>query len=88
MVNMPTYYNYNQEDVLHAIREHQNNCPYCMFRRYFEFYRNIPLEDRRRYLLIPDHEMQQMEIIYQDSYFRSTNEEILEAQNYEEFIDR
>lgn len=88
MVNIPPHYN-NEEDVLDAIRQHQNYCAYCMFRRYYEFYRNIPLEDRQRFLLIPEDEMQQIEILYQNTNFQNIGEEILETQNHEEeSIDR
>lgn len=85
MVNIPTYY--NEEDVLEAIRQHQNYCPYCMYRRYFVYYRNIALEDRQRFLLIQDNEIQEMEIIYQNANFNDRNYiniEILDTQNHNE----
>lgn len=76
---MPIHYindEKEEDELLDAIREHQNYCPYCMFRRYFEFYRNLPLEDRQRFLLISEYEMQQMEAKRR------------REKNYEEFIDR
>lgn len=85
MVNIPRHYN---DDVLEAIRQHQNYCPYCMYRRYFIYYRNVALGDRQRLLLIRDNEIQEMEIIYQNANFNDNanhiNIEILDTQNYNE----